>query len=122
MILKTSTTPMGGLSGRRTNAGVKKTLIHRRDQPACYGVSPIVSLSLSEEQSSRMVTHRNINHRHHPPRPMTPQQPLRQQQAGKEQQEAGHRRREGDVEVAEEGVHGEAGGEEDEEAAGDEEP
>lgn len=34
MILKTSLTPIGGLSGRRTKAGVKKRLIQRRDQPA----------------------------------------------------------------------------------------
>lgn len=38
IILITSTTPIGGLSGRRTKDGVKKTPIHRSDQPACFQV------------------------------------------------------------------------------------
>lgn len=35
MILATSTPPMGGLRGSKTNDGTKKTLIQRRAQPAC---------------------------------------------------------------------------------------
>jgi hypothetical protein len=62
MILKTSTTPMGGLNGRRTKAGVKKTLIQRSDHPADTSMTDTILLVLwlpSSQSAIRRAANNN---------------------------------------------------------------
>lgn len=116
MIFMTSMTPTDGLRGSIMKDGVKKTLIQRRDQPACVRQSRWVGLQAGAR------SHRHINDGNDGLCLVVPEDHLGDQKSEEEQDEAGYRLWEGDAGSLEDDAHPEACGQHRRDAEGDVEP